>query len=111
MQQTLSPSNTALRRLLIIIAVAVTLIVSAPATSSISLTWNANTESDLAGYNIYRAETSGGYGAPIVTLPGNITSFTATGLPVGKTYFFVITAYDLSGNESPRSNEISRSIY
>ena len=91
--------------------VAVTLTVNAPATSSTSLTWNANTESDLAGYNIYRAETSGGYGAPIATLSGNVTTYIAAGLQVGKTYYFVITAYDLAGNESPRSNEISKSIY
>jgi len=91
--------------------VAVTLTVNAPATSSATLIWNANTESDLAGYKIYRATTAGGYGAPIVTLQGNATTYIATGLQVGTTYFFVITAYDLSGNESPRSNEVSKSIF
>ncbi|MEK6641780.1 MAG: BACON domain-containing carbohydrate-binding protein, partial [Nitrospirota bacterium] len=91
--------------------VAVTLTVNAPATSSITLTWNANQESDLAGYKLYRATTSGGYGAPIATLPGNVTTFIASGLQLGTTYFFIITAYDLSGNESPRSNEVNRSIY
>ena len=91
--------------------VAITLTVNAPATSSVTLSWNANTENDLAGYKIYRATTSGGYGAPIATLPGNVTTFIASGLQVGTTYFFVITAYDLAGNESPRSNEVNRSIY
>ena len=91
--------------------VAVTLTVNAPATSSATLTWNANTESDLAGYKIYRATTSGGYGAPIATLQGNVTTYIASGLQSGTTYFFVITAYDLSGNESPYSNEVSKSIF
>jgi fibronectin type 3 domain-containing protein len=91
--------------------VAVTLTVSAPATSSATLTWNANTESDLAGYKIYRATTSGGYGAPIATLQGNVTTYIAAGLQSGTTYFFVITAYDSAGNESPLSNEVSRSIF
>jgi hypothetical protein len=91
--------------------VAVTLTVSTPATSSTTLTWNANTESDLAGYKIYRATTSGGYGAPIATAPGNITTYIAGGLQSGTTYFFVITAYDSTGNESPRSNEVSKSIF
>ena len=91
--------------------VAVTLTVNAPATSSATLTWSANTESDLAGYKIYRATTSGGYGAPVATLQGNVTTYIAAGLQSGTTYFFVVTAYDLSGNESPRSNEISRSIF
>jgi hypothetical protein len=91
--------------------ITVTLTLSAPATSSATLTWNTNTANDLAGYKIYRAETSGGYGAPIVTLQGNVTTYMATGLQVGKTYFFVITAYDLSGNESLHSNEVSKSIF
>ncbi|TKB63266.1 MAG: fibronectin type III domain-containing protein, partial [Nitrospira sp.] len=75
------------------------------------LTWNANTENDLAGYKIYRATKSGEYGAPIATLDGNPTTYTATGLKMGTTYFFVITAYDSVGNESARSNEVSKSIF
>src|SRR5437870_1468328 len=39
--------------------VGVTLTVSAPLTSSATLTWNPNTDADLAGYNIYRATASG----------------------------------------------------
>jgi hypothetical protein len=91
--------------------VAVTLTVSAPATSSATLTWSPNTESDLAGYKIYRATSSGGYGAPIATLQGNVTTFIASGLQLGTTYFFVVTAYDSAGNESLHSNEASKSIF
>ena len=88
----------------------VTLTLNAPATSSLTLTWNANTASDLAGYKVYRATSSGAYGAPLTTLLGNVTSYTATGLTVNSTYFFVITAYDLAGNESAFSNEVNRSV-
>ncbi len=91
--------------------VSVTLTVTAPATSSTTLTWDANTESDLAGYKIYRADASGGYGAPIATVQGNVTTYIAAGLQVGTTYFFVITAYDSAGNESAYSNEVSQSIF
>ncbi len=91
--------------------VAIALTVNAPATSSATLTWNANTDSDLAGYKIYRATTSGGYGAPIATLQGNVTNYIAAGLQSGTTYFFVITSYDLTGNESLRSNEVSKSVF
>lgn len=81
------------------------------ATPSVTLTWNANTESDLAGYKVYRATTSGSYGEPIATLQGNITSYVVTGLQSGTTYVFVVTAYDTAGNESPYSSEVSRSIF
>ena len=91
--------------------VAITLTVSAPATSSATLTWNAVTASDLAGYKIYRATTSGGYGTPIATLTGNVTTYIASGLQSGTTYFFVVTSYDTAGNESPFSNEVSKSIF
>jgi hypothetical protein len=88
----------------------VTLTLSAPATSSAILTWTASTSSDVAGYKVYRATASGVYGAPIATL-GNVTGYTTTGLTVGTTYFFVITAYDQAGNESVFSNEVSKSIF
>jgi Fibronectin type III domain len=76
-------------------------------TASVTLAWNPNTEPDLAGYKIYEATSPGSYGAAIATLPANATSFVATGLQPGVTYFFVITAYDTSGNESARSPELS----
>jgi hypothetical protein len=91
--------------------VGVVLTVNPPATSSATLTWDLDTASDLAGYKVYRATASGAYGAPIATLQGNITSYVAAGLQTGTTYFFVVTAYDTSGNESQRSNEVSKSIF
>jgi hypothetical protein len=89
----------------------VTLMLNAPATSSATLTWDANSESDLAGYKVYRATASGTYGAPIATLQSNVTSYLATGLQSGTTHFFVVTAYDSEGNESVYSNEVSKSIF
>jgi fibronectin type 3 domain-containing protein len=85
--------------------------VNAPASSSATLLWNANTETDLAGYKVYRATASGAYGAPITTITGNVTTYVATALQVGTTYFFVVTAYDNAGNESIVSNEVSKSIF
>jgi fibronectin type 3 domain-containing protein len=91
------------------VSIPVTFTVTPP--SSVTLTWNANTESDLAGYKVYRATASGAYGAPIAAIPGNTTSYTAIGLQFGTTYFFVVTAYDIAGNESAYSNEVSKSVY
>ena len=94
--------------------VAVTLTVSATTTSSATLTWSPNTDTDLAGYKVYRATASGAYGAPLATLPAtlqsNITTYVATGLQSQTTYFFVLTAYDSAGNESLRSTEVSIAI-
>ncbi len=75
--------------------------------ASLTLEWNANTEPDLAGYKIYGATSSGGYGAANATAPANATSFVATGLQPGVRYFFVITAFDSAGNESAPSAEVS----
>jgi fibronectin type 3 domain-containing protein len=91
--------------------IGVTLTVSAPTTSSVTLTWTPNTDTDLAGYKIYRATASGAYGAALATVPAGTVTHLATGLAVNTTYFFVITAYDTAGNESPFSNEVSKSIF
>jgi fibronectin type 3 domain-containing protein len=91
--------------------VAVTLTVSAPTSSSATLTWTPNTDSDLAGYKVYRATASGAYGAALATVPAGILTYQATGLSANTTYFFVITAYNSAGNESPFSNEVSKSIF
>jgi len=80
------------------------------ATNTASLSWSANTDSDLAGYKVYAGTSSGHYTAPITTLPKTTTGYTATGLQTGTTYFFVVTAYDNAGNESLRSSEVSKTI-
>ena len=84
---------------------------SASTAGTATLAWNAGTDSDLAGYKVYRGTASGTYGAPLTTLPKTTTNYTATGLQNGTTYFFVITAYDTAGNESTYSNEVSKSIF
>ncbi len=93
--------------------VTITLTLNAPSSSSATLTWKANSETDLAGYKVYRSTISGRYdqGSVIAMLRGNVTSYQATGLEFGKTYFFVVTAFDIAGNESGYSNEVSKSVY
>jgi len=72
-----------------------------------TLSWNANTETDLAGYKVYVGTVSRSYGTPIVL--GKQTSYTVTNLGIG-TYFFSVTAFDTSGNESGFSSEASKSF-
>ena len=70
-----------------------------------TLSWNPNSESDLAGYKIYYGNASRTYTTDIDV--GNVTSYTIYELIEGDTYFFAATAYDFSGNESSYSNEVS----
>lgn len=74
--------------------------------ATIQITWNPNTESDLAGYKVYYGTASGQYGEP--TDVGNTAGANFTLTPsVGTTYYFAVSAYDTSGNESVKSAEIS----
>jgi hypothetical protein len=80
----------------------------APPTTA-TLTWSPNAETDLGGYKIYMGNAAGVYGAPVVL--GKVTSYTAGNLQLGNTYYFAISAYDTSGNESPLSTVVTKSIY
>jgi hypothetical protein len=77
--------------------------------AGVSLTWNANGEADLAGYNVYqRILPSIDYGSPIYSgLPTNPASpqTTITNLPDNTSYGFIATAFDSAGNESSPSIE------
>ncbi len=78
--------------------------VAAATPAQAALAWDANTETDLAGYKVYYGTTSGQY-ASVVDV-GNQTSYTLTGLQAGLTYFISATAYDTGGLESGHSNEV-----
>ena len=82
---------------------------------SIKLTWDAPSTNiddtpltDLAGYKIYYGTESNFYSDSLNV--GNITSYRVKQLGNGTTYYFNVTAYDHSGNESQLSNEISQLI-
>jgi fibronectin type 3 domain-containing protein len=73
-----------------------------------TLTWNKNTELDVAKYNVYRKVGS----APTRTPSDVLTSVVATSLAtqtyvdtvtIDGEYFYGVTAVDLSNNESPLS--------
>ena len=81
-------------------------------TDYVHLEWDANTETDLAGYIVYWGTTSGVYSQASEVIPQGTEEFIldASRFPAGQTYFFAITALDLSGNESNPSNEVSTSF-
>ena len=77
------------------------------------LTWDKNDETDLAGYRIYqRVLPSIDFQLIFSGLPSqpNAPEHTVTGLQSGTTYNYVVTAFDLAGNEGAFSNEVSKTI-
>ena len=71
-----------------------------------TLTWNANSEPDLAGYRVYQCSqqpcTRTSSNASLLVTLGTVTSFNI-GTPA-VTQFYIITAYDFANNESAESN-------
>ena len=89
--------------------------------AEVTLSWDPNTEPDLAGYKMYYKTGSSGtpydgigidQGGSGINIPlGNLAtpdnpSFSLTGLQDNEFYYLVLTAVDSSGNESGYSNEI-----
>lgn len=72
---------------------------------STTFSWNANTESNIAGYRLYYGTSSGKYTSSIDV--GNTTSVTPSTLTNGQAYCAVVTAYNTSGLESLPSNEVA----
>lgn len=75
------------------------------AATPLTLAWDPNTEPDLGGYKVYYGIRSGIY--DFVTDVGNITRHTVTNLESNTRYYFALTAYDTSRNESDFSEEVS----
>jgi len=83
--------------------------------ASVSLSWDAPVENedytpltDLEGFIIYYGSSTGNYTNTIDA--GNVISYQIGNLNDGQTYYFAVTAYDSSGNESIHSVERSISI-
>jgi hypothetical protein len=71
-----------------------------------TLSWLANTESDLAGYRVYKAPCASGSNCPYDRIGATAaTQYVATGLTNGVTRFFAVSAVDVAGNESDLSYE------
>jgi pectate lyase len=75
--------------------------------ATVSLDWNDNIESDLAGYNIYRSTTSGSGYTKLNGSLLNSSDYTDNSVTNETTYYYVITAADTNANESAHSSEVS----
>jgi hypothetical protein len=75
----------------------------------IDLIWAPVTDADLEGYNIYRHEEGGAavkVNSELVKMP----AFRDGQVAAGKTYLYSVSAVDLRGNESERSEEAGESV-
>ncbi len=72
----------------------------------VSLIWDANRETDLAGYVVLRAELPGGTFVPITPEPIRETMFNDTTVTPGVRYAYVVVAVDTSKNRSAPSNRV-----
>jgi hypothetical protein len=81
---------------------------AAVAPNSIELAWDRNTESDLAGYRIYRAEGSGAFAK--IAEGSQIPNYSDRTIERGKTYRYTVIAVDQAGNESARAEPVEVSV-
>jgi len=76
--------------------------------SDVTLAWDANTETDIAGYRLYYGLMSRNYDHVLDV--GNTTTCVVTGLEEGRTYYFAATAVNTARVESDFSNEVSTTL-
>ena len=83
---------------------------------SLTIEWDTNTEPDMAGYRVYMSTDSSTFGltpdqakavATTQDVAFGLTSATFNGLDPSQTYWFGVTAFDTSDNESGFSNVVS----
>lgn len=78
----------------------------------IDLIWAPVTSADLAGYNVYRKEETGGE-ANAVKLNSELVkapSYRDSAVSAGKTCVYSVSAVDVRGNESAKSEEASETV-
>ena len=75
----------------------------------VDLVWSGVTDADLAGYNIYRHEQ----GTPLQKINPDLVkspAFRDDGVVPGHDYIYSVSAVDLRGNESARSEEANEKV-
>ena len=75
----------------------------------IDLVWGPVTDADLAGYNVYRANT-GGEATKLNPVPVKAPAFRDNQVLPGHEYRYSVSAVDLRGNESPRSVQAEQNV-
>ena len=74
-------------------------------TGSLQLAWDPSPDPTVVGYHVYLGVVSETYNSMVDAL--NQTNITLVGLVPGTTFYFAVTAYDITGLESGFSEEVS----
>ncbi|MGB6865404.1 MAG: hypothetical protein WBE11_06895 [Candidatus Aminicenantaceae bacterium] len=89
-----------------LIPIAPTGLVAIAGENFVSLTWDSNKETDLAGYRVWRRSDSVEEFAAVTELIAE-NVFHDSKVEKNQRYFYAITALDVNGNESQRSEAVS----
>jgi hypothetical protein len=81
----------------------------APPQHSVSLSWT-DSNSGIAGYNVYRGNSAGGPFTQINSGLDATPAYSDTSVAAGQTYYYVATAVNESGAESAYSNEVEGAV-
>ena len=96
---------------MVVLALLVLSMFTTPAQArEVTLTWDANSEPDLAGYNVYMSTESGNYNEAVNEELITDTTY-QTDIPDEGVFYFVVTAVDTSTLESDYSSEVSTEGY
>jgi hypothetical protein len=75
---------------------------------TVNLSWKAST-SAVTGYRVYRSAASGSGYSPLTSIIADLT-FSDDTVTSGDTYYYVVTAVDSIGDESPYSNQATAAV-
>ena len=77
--------------------------------AAIDLVWAPVTDMDLSGYNVYRHE-AGGAAVKLNGAPVKTPAYRDMWVQAGKKYLYAVSAVDVRGNESARSEEAGETV-
>jgi len=78
--------------------------------AEVDLSWSMNSETDLAGYHVYRSEQQGTPGQLVTPDLLLSPAYRDTSVQPGHRYWYSVTAVDRSGNESALSVPIAADV-
>lgn len=76
----------------------------------VQLGWQASSSPEVAGYYVYRSNTSSGPYARIVASPVDATQYVDASVQPGQSYYYFVTALNVEGIESTPSNKTAVTI-